>query len=285
MTTSEASQKPSLMDSIILKALDQKGVRYRHGGITPHGFDCSGFIYFLYKNFSDTVPHSSYDMIKYGTSISKEDLQTGDLILFATGRKRNVVSHVGLYLGLNSMIHAASDGPRTGIIVTDLNESYWKNRIIGYRHPQLNDSLELPTELSEKIYNLEYSKGWYRGPTKAGLPQGRGFFFFRNGDTYVGDFIAGLAQGSGVYHWSNGSWYEGDFLAGKRNGLGVLGIPDQAKLSATWEEDQPATNLKILPFDDKSEIPPEKTALPPVPENAFIAPPFTGNSIDPVFPD
>ncbi len=116
---------------IIKKAESLIGTPYRYGGTTPEGFDCSGFITYLYKKCVPSLPRISRDMARSGRRISRSQLAPGDLVFFATGTSRNVITHVALFIGNNFIIHAVSGGPETGVIKTNLNTRYWSRRYAG----------------------------------------------------------------------------------------------------------------------------------------------------------
>ncbi len=116
---------------ILQKAENLLGTPYRYGGTTPAGFDCSGFITYLYKPFVPQLPRISRDMARYGRHVSRSQLRPGDLVFFATGKSRNVITHVALYLGNNTIIHAVSGGPERGVIITSLDTRYWRKRYAG----------------------------------------------------------------------------------------------------------------------------------------------------------
>lgn len=73
---------------VINRALSLKGTGYRFGGTTPAGFDCSGFITYLYKPYVPDLPRVSREMARFGERVGKGDLLPGDLVFFATGRNR-----------------------------------------------------------------------------------------------------------------------------------------------------------------------------------------------------
>ncbi|MDU2197815.1 MAG: C40 family peptidase, partial [Peptostreptococcaceae bacterium] len=88
-------------------------------------FDCSGLTYYVFKNaVGISLPRTSTEQSKTGTTVSKSNLQPGDLIFSSTNGTGNV-SHVGIYIGNNEMIHA----PKPGDVVkkTKINNSYWEN--------------------------------------------------------------------------------------------------------------------------------------------------------------
>ncbi|MDR2350097.1 MAG: C40 family peptidase [Deltaproteobacteria bacterium] len=96
------------VNGILKTAFSQVGNPYRYGGSKPEtGFDCSGFVLWVYKQFGVDLPRSSRDMMSAGTPIDRSELRPGDLIFF----KYNI-SHVGIYTGDNKYIHSPSTGKR-----------------------------------------------------------------------------------------------------------------------------------------------------------------------------
>ncbi len=102
-----------------------KGAKYRYGGTTSRGFDCSGFVQRVYKEaFNIDLPRSTRDMMKLGKKINKNELKPGDLVFFHPTRK---YYHVGIYLGNGVFIHASTS---RGVIKSDLSLNYWKKSYI-----------------------------------------------------------------------------------------------------------------------------------------------------------
>lgn len=105
---------------------DWYGTRYRYGGSTKAGIDCSAFTCQLSSAvFGKTLPRIARDQFEQCQKISTQYLQTGDLVFFNT---RGGVSHVGIYLLNNKFVHASTSN---GVVISDLNESYYKNRFLG----------------------------------------------------------------------------------------------------------------------------------------------------------
>lgn len=107
------------------------GVKYRSGGTDPNGFDCSGFVTFVFKQFEIEVPRISRDQQKKSSPLKVGDVQPGDLVFFANGAN---VNHVGIVVqnknGIVTMVHSSTS---QGIVITEINTStYWNNRVHSY---------------------------------------------------------------------------------------------------------------------------------------------------------
>ncbi|AYC28892.1 C40 family peptidase [Paenisporosarcina cavernae] len=101
------------------------GVPYRYGGTTASGFDCSGFTSYVYKKIGVSLNRTAADQYRQGTSVSKSNLQPGDLVFFNNFAP---VSHVGIYIGSGKFISAESEG----IAISSINDSYyWGKYYIG----------------------------------------------------------------------------------------------------------------------------------------------------------
>ena len=102
---------------------DWKGVRYRLGGSTKKGIDCSGFVQRTFREqFGLELPRSTYEQQEMGKSVSRSNLRTGDLVLFRAG---STGRHVGIYIVNNQFVHASTS---SGVIISSMNEPYWKKR-------------------------------------------------------------------------------------------------------------------------------------------------------------
>lgn len=103
------------------------GKPYVSGGIGPNSFDCSGLIFTVSREaIGVQLPRTTKAIYNFCTDVEDTEREAGDLVFFKTTSSGNI-SHVGLYIGSNQFIHAASDGPNTGVIISSLKESYWKS--------------------------------------------------------------------------------------------------------------------------------------------------------------
>mgnify|MGYP001057051270 CR=1 FL=1 len=110
-------------------ALELRGVPYRNGGADPSGFDCSGFVWYVFARHGITLPRVVEDQYRVGVKVTPADLQPGDLVFFSTVTRG--ASHVGIVIGGDSFVHAPSS---SGVVrVERLSASYWSARFIGAR--------------------------------------------------------------------------------------------------------------------------------------------------------
>lgn len=125
--TAEAASSVTV-NELTKEASKYIGIKYRYGGTTTAGFDCSGYVQYVFKKLGLKLSRTTSTQYREGTAVAKKNLQPGDLVFFnTTGRG---VSHVGIYLGNNKFIHS---GVSRGIQIVGLNDSYWGKRYIGAR--------------------------------------------------------------------------------------------------------------------------------------------------------
>jgi len=114
---------------IVRTALDLRGAPYAFGGSDPRGFDCSGFVQFVYGRHGVRTPREVSDLFRAGSPLPLDRLQPGDLLFFRTTSRG--ASHVAISLGDRRFVHAPST---TGVVrVEDLGVTYWARRLLSAR--------------------------------------------------------------------------------------------------------------------------------------------------------
>jgi peptidoglycan DL-endopeptidase CwlO len=110
-------------------ALSLRGSPYRNGGSDPTGFDCSGFVWYVFGQHGIRVPRTVGEQFREGTEVHSDALQAGDLVFFSTDAPG--VSHVGMAIGGDEFVHAPSS--RGDVRVERFSSRYWSARYIGAR--------------------------------------------------------------------------------------------------------------------------------------------------------
>lgn len=117
------SNKETVTDRLYSQYDKWKGVRYKMGGLSKNGVDCSGFVYLTYLElFGKKLPRSTRVQSRVGKDIQRDKWRSGDLVFFKTGW---TVRHVGIYLENNLFMHASK---KKGIIISSLDDPYWKSK-------------------------------------------------------------------------------------------------------------------------------------------------------------
>lgn len=117
------AQPKKARERIVEQALAYSGAPYAYGGNDERGFDCSGFVYRVFlRAVGASLPRTARAQYEFREPIDRGKLQPGDLLFFNT---TGSISHVGIYEGEGRFVHAASEGPRKGVIESSLSESYW----------------------------------------------------------------------------------------------------------------------------------------------------------------
>ena len=126
---SSSSAGTSLGEKIVAYAMQFKGYSYVYGGATPSGFDCSGMVYYIYKQFGYNVGRTCTAQLSAGTQVSRGNLRPGDIVVFErTYTTSSRATHSGIYIGNGQFIHAANS--RLGVIVTSIDSEYYSSRFI-----------------------------------------------------------------------------------------------------------------------------------------------------------
>lgn len=128
----ETAQNKIDRDSIIVYAKQYLGIPYLYAGNDPKkGFDCSGFVNYIFKNYGITLPRSSSGFKNLGTKLAPEDFKVGDVLVFYGYRNKTIVGHVGIICEANGMhskfIHASS-GKAGSVTISDLDSDHYSKR-------------------------------------------------------------------------------------------------------------------------------------------------------------
>lgn len=123
-------QAQTLREAFVEEVKTHVGAPYEYGAVGPDSFDCSGLIYYsASKSIKVQLPRTAKAIYNYARIIPDEKREIGDLLFFKTTGS-STISHIGVYIGNNQFISAISDGPNTGVIVSSLNQDYWKERYV-----------------------------------------------------------------------------------------------------------------------------------------------------------
>ena len=124
-TIVSAEKSAEMRTKLIDYSKEFLGCPYKSGSTGPATFDCSGYVFSMYReSIGIQLPRKSSAIHNRATKIEENEREAGDLVFFKT-TSSGAVSHVGIYLGNNEFIHCASDGPETGIIISKLDSGYW----------------------------------------------------------------------------------------------------------------------------------------------------------------
>jgi cell wall-associated NlpC family hydrolase len=115
--------------ALLATALSYRGVPYRNGGTDPTGFDCSGFVQWVFAQQGRALPREVRDQYQLGRKVDRDEVRPGDLVFFET--VSHGASHVGIALGSDEFVHAPSS--RGVVRVENYGIDYWKKRYVGAR--------------------------------------------------------------------------------------------------------------------------------------------------------
>ena len=121
----------SKANGVINTALTFSGTKYKYGGTTKKGVDCSGLLYVSFSKHDVQLPRASYQMAQKGKKIGIKNVEKGDLLFFKTSKRRKKINHVGMVVSIKNdeikFIHASSS---RGVIVSSLREGFWNNTFV-----------------------------------------------------------------------------------------------------------------------------------------------------------
>lgn len=125
--TAVTTEKAAKMRTRLIEySKDYMGCPYKSGSTGPATFDCSGYVFSMFRESIEIqLPRKSSAIHSKAQKIEAAEREAGDLVFFKT-TSSGAISHVGIYLGDNKFIHCASDGPNTGVIISRLDSGYWQ---------------------------------------------------------------------------------------------------------------------------------------------------------------
>ncbi|HIY20824.1 MAG TPA: SH3 domain-containing protein [Candidatus Flavonifractor merdigallinarum] len=126
-----ATSSSSMGEQVVAYAKQFLGTPYVYGGNGPNSFDCSGFTKYVYAHFGVTLNRTATDQLANGTSVSKSQLQPGDLVFFRANTTKPV-SHVGIYIGGGQFIHASTN--TYSVQIDNLDSGYYSRVYVYGRH-------------------------------------------------------------------------------------------------------------------------------------------------------
>lgn len=130
----QPSAEPSLSDLLYQHYREWHGTRYRLGGLSKSGIDCSGFVYLTFERLGIPLPRTTHDQVHKGRDVARNQLQTGDLVFFRNGRS----NHVGVYLEDGKFMHSST---KTGVRISSLSNTYWQRTYWKARRLELSPQL------------------------------------------------------------------------------------------------------------------------------------------------
>ncbi|MEL6134615.1 MAG: NlpC/P60 family protein [Bacteroidota bacterium] len=157
-------QTTAQVEQAILTAQYFLGTPYAFGGLDRQGIDCSGLMVTSFTAAQIQLPRTAKDQSKAGSSVGRKSLRRGDLVFFATGRKKRKVTHVGMVVSVNDedtwFIHASSSA---GVIISQLSDPYWDKRYLRGRRIIKGKIIETPgdyPQLSERFLDSDEVFEW-----------------------------------------------------------------------------------------------------------------------------
>jgi cell wall-associated NlpC family hydrolase len=135
-----SANRASVGEDLAHKALSYRGVRYRFGGTTTNGIDCSGLTQTIYSKWGKLLPRTAVEQFQKGRPVPKDQLKAGDLVFFKNTYRAGI-SHVGIFVGDGKFVHAAN--ANKGVIMSPLSNPYYNNHYAGARRIALDTKPDL----------------------------------------------------------------------------------------------------------------------------------------------
>ena len=148
-TPQPPSSKAGINLQVVRDALNLKGISYQYGEESPErGFDCSGFVQYVYGRHGVHLPRTAYEMAASLPALDETFREPGDLVFFNT--TGIPYSHVGIYIGRNRFVHASS--AQGEVLVSELDTPYWSRHYLGTRRPAHHQSKHTNTVSTARWY-------------------------------------------------------------------------------------------------------------------------------------
>jgi cell wall-associated NlpC family hydrolase len=122
----EGEGPPQKGDAIVQYAASLLGRPYKSAGKGPDSFDCSGFVYYVYRRFDITVPYTTEELTRAGSQVPRENVLAGDLVIFNIKKSY----HVGIMMNQSEFVHASST---KGVAVSNIDSFYWRRGLSQFR--------------------------------------------------------------------------------------------------------------------------------------------------------
>lgn len=153
------AQAQVLRETFVTEVKKYVGSPYVYGAVGPDSFDCSGLVYYTAKkSLNIQLPRTSRALYSYCKIVPDSKREIGDLLFFKTNNT-NPITHVGVYIGNNQFISAISDGPNTGVIISSLNQEYWKPKYVATgKFLEKGNSIDIIEENDKVLINLDEEK-------------------------------------------------------------------------------------------------------------------------------
>lgn len=126
------SAEGDMGQKIVDAAMQYLDVPYVWAGTSPKGFDCSGLVYYIYKEFGYTINRTAASIYENGSYVEKSQLKPGDAVCFTNSGSGSSIGHVGIYIGNDQFIHASSSARK--VVISGLSEDYYVRNYVGARH-------------------------------------------------------------------------------------------------------------------------------------------------------
>jgi cell wall-associated NlpC family hydrolase len=125
-TENNSTASHTKVEKLIALAESKMGDSYEPAKAGPDHFDCSGFVYYVFKNNGIAIPRTSLLQSQSGEKVNRSDLKRGDILSFDTHNRKHI-NHSGIYLGKGKFIHSSS-GKAYGVTISDLDKGFYKDK-------------------------------------------------------------------------------------------------------------------------------------------------------------